>query len=218
MKKAYRVFFLASLIFLVSGCLPFNAPAAQPDAVNIETIVAATHAASVAQTKAVLPTATATVPNTATPTKTHVPPTITPTFTATFIISTATPSPTSTPTYTFTPAATATPAIFDCELVSQTPANGTTMGSKNDFDWVWKVTNTGIKDWSASEVDYVYVSGEKMHKTEGYDLPADTESGDNIKLGVDMIAPKNPGTYTTTWGLKKGKQIFCTVTLKIIVK
>ena len=92
------------------------------------------------------------------------------------------------------------------------------MGSRNDFDWFWTVTNTGTKDWLASDVDYLYISGEEMHKYDSYNLPADTLSGENVKLGVDMVAPKKAGTYTTTWALQRGSKTFCQVTLKIIVQ
>jgi hypothetical protein len=37
-------------------------------------------------------------------------------------------------------------------------------------------------------------------------------------LGVDMQAPKNSGTYTTTWNMRAGSKIFCTMTLTIVVK
>lgn len=218
MKKPYWLFSLV-LLLSITSCQPFNS-AQQPDTPNIETIVAATHAASVIKTNAAKPPATATPVNTATPSKTLLPPTITPTFTPTFIyiLSTATATLTSTPTLTFTPAITATPANYECALVSQTPANGTVMGSRNDFDWFWTVTNTGIKDWDAADIDYLYISGEKIHKTAAYDLSANVHSGNDIKLGVDMIAPKKPGSYSTTWALKKGSQTFCTVTLRIIVQ
>lgn len=218
MKKPYWLFSLV-LLLSITSCLPFNS-APQPDAPNIETIVAATYAASVIETDAAKPPATATPVDTATPSRTPVPPTITPTFTPTFIyiLPTATATLTSTPTLTFTPAITATPANYECALVSQTPANGTAMGSRNDFDWFWTVTNTGIKDWDAADIDYLYISGEKIHKTAVYDLPANVHSGNDIKLGVDMIAPKQPGSYSTTWALKRGSQTFCSVTLRIIVQ
>ena len=218
MKKVQKMIFLA-LLLLLSGCTPGNAPAPQ-DNMSIETIVAATYAVISAQTQAAQALFTATPLDTATPTNPPLPPTITPTFTPTFVVilHTATPLATFTPLATSTPAVTATPADFDCALVSQKPENGTSMGSRNDFDWFWTVTNTGNKDWVASDIDYVYVSGEEMHKTAAYNLPADVDTGDDIKLGVDMVAPKNTGSYSTTWALKRGSNTFCTVTLKIIVK
>ena len=219
MKKSIWIVLLMLLLSIIS-CLPLNASAPQPAAPNIETIVAATQAASVIETEAAKPPATATPVNTATPSRTPVPPTITPTFTPTFIyiLSTATPVPTNTPVNTSTPAVTATPTNFECKLVSQTPANGTSMGSRNDFDWLWTVTNTGKNDWLAADVDYLYIEGTEFHKKAVYDLPSDVPTGKDVKLGVDMVALKNPGSYTTTWALRKGSKTFCTVTLKITVK
>ena len=222
MKNPRWIFFFASFIFL-SSCLPFNTPPSE-NAPSIGTIVAATYAASVIETQTARPPATATSVNTATPTETPVPPTITPTFTATFILSTSTPSPTSTPTQTYTPAVTATravtatPAKYECELISQTPSNGTILASRSDFDWFWKVTNTGTKIWKVADIEYGYISGDKMHKTANYPLPEDIYPGDSIRLGADMVAPKQPGSYSTTWALKRGDQLFCGVTLKIIVE
>jgi len=42
--------------------------------------------------------------------------------------------------------------------------------------------------------------------------------GESIDLGVDMQAPKNSGTYTTTWIMRAGSKTFCNMTLTIVVK
>lgn len=215
-----KLLFVTIFVFL-AGCLPFNAPEPQPEIPGlVETIVAATFADIVSQTAAVLPPKTATPTKTGTPTNTLPPPTITPTYTPTFIfiLSTWTPSKTSTPTLTATPDVTATPTDFACQFVSQTPSNGTTMNPRNGFDWLWTVTNTGVNDWLTADVQSVYVSGDELHKKASYALPNDVLVGESVGLGVDMEAPKTPGSYSTTWALKKGGQTFCTRTLNIIVK
>lgn len=218
MKTQHWIVFPVLLLFLTS-CFPSKAPATQPDNLNIETIVEATYSAIIAQTEAAKPPASPTFTVTVTATETPIPPTSTVTFTPTivYVLPSATPSPTI-PAATFTPAITATPATFECKLVSQSPVNGTSMGSRNDFDWVWTVTNTGQKAWASSDVDYLYIRGSEFHKTAGYDLPKSVAVGESIKLGADMIAPKQPGSYSTTWALRKGSQTFCEVTLTIIVK
>ncbi len=213
MKKTYRIFSLASLI-LLSSCLPFNAPAAQPDALNVETIVAATYAASVAQTEAVLPPATETAINTSTPTKTHLPATITPTFTPTFVI--VLPSLTSSPTST--PTITPTPERFSCKFISQTPGNGAILKPRETFKWAWTVSNTGSKEWLATDVKYVYVSGTQLHEKAAQGIPNNVIPGREVTLKVAMTAPEIAGAYSTTWALKRGAQVFCYVTFNITVQ
>jgi hypothetical protein len=66
-------------------------------------------------------------------------------------------------------------------------------------------------------VDYIYSSGAKIHKVSGYDLDSNVRVGNTIEVGVDMQAPKDPGTYTTTWTMRAGNRTFCTMTLTIAV-
>ena len=213
MKKT--TWFLVLVIsFLVSSCGSIGG-APQADAPNIETIVAATYAAISAETQAAEALFTATPENTPIATNTPLPPTITPTFTPTFVISTATLIPTNTSIVTSTPDL---PPDFKCEYLKSTPENGSTMGPKNGFDWTPKVGNRGTEDWQASEIEFVYVSGDKFHQAKKYNLWKDVPVGKNIELGVDMISPKESGTYTTTWALKRNNRYFCQITFKIIVK
>ena len=214
MKKTYRILPLVSLIFLISSCLPFNASAPQPDAPNVETIVAATYAASVAQTKAVLPPPTETPLNTATPTKTPIPATITPTLTPTFIF--VLPSPT--PSLTHTPEPSPTPGLFACAFISQSPGRSDTLNPGEGFKWIWTVSNTGTKEWIAADVKYFYVSGDRLHDKDIQGIPNNVIPGNEVTLKVAMTAPKNPGSYTTTWALKRGSQVFCYTALTITVK
>ena len=67
-------------------------------------------------------------------------------------------------------------------------------------------------------MDYVYVSGDKIHKVAGYDLGKTLDRGDVRELIVSMLAPKTPGTYTTNWALQVGSEYFCTMSLTIEVK
>ena len=87
-----------------------------------------------------------------------------------------------------------------------------------DFDAKWKVKNIGKKDWDGNSVDYSYVSGDKFHKVAGYDLGKTVKVGETRELIVDMLSPKNPGTYTTNWSLQVGSEKFCTLSLTIVVK
>jgi len=92
------------------------------------------------------------------------------------------------------------------------------MNSRTDFDGNWKVKNIGKKNWDKNNVDYVYLSGDKFHKVAGYDLGQTVNVGTTTELIVDMIAPKNSGTYTTNWTLRVGTNNFCTMSLTIVVR
>jgi hypothetical protein len=49
-------------------------------------------------------------------------------------------------------------------------------------------------------------------------MTSNVNVGESIDLGVDMQAPKDSGTYTTTWTMRAGSKTFCTMTLTIVVK
>jgi len=109
-----------------------------------------------------------------------------------------------------------------CQIVSQTinPAK-TTYPAGYDVDFVWNVKNTGTFDWLKTSVDWVYVSGTKMHKTtfgDVRDLPLDVVKGGTIQLVMDALAPATNGTYSETWALQDGSNVICTmsVTLKVL--
>lgn len=92
------------------------------------------------------------------------------------------------------------------------------MSPQRSFDAFWTVRNSGLKTWDSGSIDFIYVRGDKLHTRAGYDLSQDVAPGKSIQLGADMQAPKTEGTYTTFWGLRRGKNIFCEVYLTIIVR
>lgn len=216
MKRYLSMVFLAFTV-LLAGCLPNNS-AAQSDAPSIETIVAATYAAISAQTQVAVALFTPTPENTATSTNTPLPPTVTPTYTPTFVIYTATSIPTNTAIVTNTPIP-LPPADYECTVISTSPSNGTVMGPKHGFDWIIKVNNSGNEKWYAADVLWIYISGDKFFPAREYNLWKDVPAGKNIELGLDIEAPKQPGTYSMTWGLKRDTgDLFCRQTLSITVK
>jgi len=222
-NKSPLLCLLIAAALLLTGCaqlMPTPYPTMVPGAVD--TFVAQTIAALPTRTASDTPTATLTptssptptpaFTDTATPTETSLPPT------ATFILwPTPTFSPVILPSPIPTRAATATPASYQCQLISQTPKNGTQFKPNADFDAIWKVKNTGAKKWDKSETDYAYLSGTKMHKQALYDLPVTVWPGETVQLIVDMTSPAKEGQYTTTWSLKRGNAVFCTFTLTINV-
>ncbi len=66
-------------------------------------------------------------------------------------------------------------------------------------------------------MDYVYVSGDKLHEVASYSIPKGVEPGRNIFLTVEMSTFRNHGTYTTNWALVVDNIYLCNLTLTVIV-
>lgn len=202
---------------LVMACIPAlsaNPPVPTIDPNVIGTYIAQTANAANSQTAVALPTLTPTVTSTPTPRNTASPE---PSATNTVIYIFPTSTRAIVPTVTGSNGATSSNK-YDCQVLSVTPANGTFFNARTDFDARWKVINIGQSEWDGNTVDYVYLSGDQFHKVAGYDLGKTVNKGETRELIVDMVAPKKPGTYTTTWTLRAGNQSFCALTLTINVK
>jgi hypothetical protein len=206
---------------VVMACVPSLAtpsvPTLDPGAVN--TFIAQTVNAAATQTAASRPSLTPSP--TITPTvNTETP---SPTATATVIFVLSTPTPLVIPTFTNVSSGGGggggiSSQNYSCHVTGVKPANGSSFNPRDDFDAVWTVRNNGQKNWDRTTVDYIYSSGDKIHKISGYDLDENVRVGNSIDLGVDMQAPKDSGNYTTTWTMRAGNKTFCTLTLTINVK
>ena len=201
---------------LIMACVPTLAtpsvPTVDPNAVN--TFIAQTVNAASTQTAASIPTLTPSP--TITPTvNTETP---IPTATATVIFILSSPTPLVIPTFTSSSGGGSSNENFSCDVRRVTPANGTTFNPRDDFDAIWTVRNNGQRNWDRNSIDIVYSSGDKIHKVSGYDLDKNVRVGDSIDIGVDMQAPKDSGTYSTTWVMRRGDDTFCTLTLTIAVR
>jgi hypothetical protein len=200
---------------LIMACVPSlatpQAPAIDPGAVN--TFIAQTVNAASTQTAASMPSLTPSP--TITPTVSTETPS--PTATATVIFILSSPTPRVIPTFTSSGGGTST-ENYSCQVTRVSPANGSTFNPRDDFDAFWTVRNNGQKNWDRNSVDYTYSSGAKIHKISGYDLDENVRTGNSLDLGVDMQAPKDSGTYTTTWTMRAGNKTFCTLTLTIVVR
>jgi hypothetical protein len=106
---------------------------------------------------------------------------------------------------------------FACEVVSAYPY-GVTFSPRTSFDATWKVKNTGSKKWDRNNIDFVYASGDQIHRVSGYDLDNNVNVGQTITLSVSMQAPRTPSTYTTYWTLRMGGTDFCRMAANIIVQ
>ena len=149
-------------------------------------------------------------------TATPLPPTATIAPSATELPS-ATPQPTLAPTNTLPPPPTATntfipftptitntptPSDYNCTITSSSPASNAQFGKKDEFDAKWTIKNTGTKDWVTNDMDFRYISGEKMQKyNDVYDLSKNVAKNESIDFIVDMIAPNATGNFSANWAL-----------------
>ena len=116
------------------------------------------------------------------------------------------------------PTVSATVTSSICE-VSVSPSLGSVLEPGADFDAVWTVKNISGKTWELGTTDYKYIKGTEMQKyAKAYDLTQVVNSGGKVTLRVDMAAPSDPGTYSTTWALVQGSTVLCSLPVKIVVK
>jgi len=213
-----RLLTIILAIVVLLACVPLATPIAPPptyDLLSINTNIARTAEAAATQTALMIPpslTPTVTAP----PTKTLAP---TETSTPIFIFQLPTATvPSLTPTTSLTPRPAASQAKYECRVDSQSPQDNHAFGPGDSFDAHWWVTNIGSDKWDSVSADYIYSSGDKIHKTAIYDLQKSIPSGKQAEIVVDMKAPNNPGTYTTTWTIRIGSNVFCPMDMTIIVK
>lgn len=204
---------------LVMACVPTVATPAFPtiDPGVVSTFIAATVDAASMQTAAALPSATPSP--SVTPTQNTETPSPMPTPTVLIVLPTLTPIVI--PTFTSVPSLGGGGSSSDnyaCQVTRVTPPNGSVYEPRADFDVFWTVRNIGRRNWDRNEVDYIYFRGDKFHKVSGYDLPENVSSGNSTQIGVDLQAPKDPGTYNTTWIMRVGNNEFCPLRFTIVVR
>ena len=214
-KKKFGLW-LAALAFIMScapvfSTAPQPVPGINPDEINL--IIAQTANAASTQTARALPTSTATETPTRIPSNT---PSEDPTATNTIIFEFHTFTPIVLPPIlgTFQPTS---DKDFACEVLDA-PVDGTYYDPRLEFKVRWRLKNVGQKNWDGDSVDFVYDTGDKIHKVKGYDLGEGTKIGEVAELFVDMQAPKDPGTFTTYWTLRYGTYKFCKVAFTIRVR
>jgi hypothetical protein len=212
-----RIKYLAWLTALVviMACAPTfaNPPVATLDPNAVGTYIVETANVASSKTAAAIPTNTPTATSTSTPRFTDTPE---PTATATIVFRFNSPTPRA--SVTSTSSNSTSDKTFACEVISVKPANGTVYPARTDFDGRWSVKNTGKKNWDTGSIDYIYLKGDKFHKVEAYDLKSAVKVGETADIIVDMIAPKDAGSYSTNWSLRVGQETFCTLALTIVVK
>jgi hypothetical protein len=114
---------------------------------------------------------------------------------------------------------------YKCSVETVYPKYGyIAVKPRTDVVVQWKVSNPGPSFWRVGDIVYGYVSGEKMQNADrGYTTISFTVyKGDKINIQVHLVPPKEPGIYTTTWGMRKSnkKEYFCLfdVTIEVVKK
>jgi hypothetical protein len=106
----------------------------------------------------------------------------------------------------------------ECAVVGKSPSDGTIFKPRKKFTTRWTIRNTGTAAWKKGSYDYQYLGGDKFHDRGLYDMNFVLDPGDTIDVKVVMHAPKQPGSYETTWILGTKKNALCKMTLAIVVK
>jgi hypothetical protein len=217
MRADKRLLWLITIVIVTACVIPGPAapvPTLEQGAVN--TFIVQTAEAASIRTALAQPTNTFTATWTPTPRDTETP---TPTETRTFIfILPGSTSSLSAPTLAGIANGTSN-SDYACTIFSTEPPDNTVFAPRTDFIASWGVKNIGKKTWYRATMDYVYVSGDKLHEVASYDLPKGVEPGKNVFLPVDMETFRNPGAYSTTWALVvDSKTYFCRLTLTVIVQ
>ena len=215
-SKTKYVFWFAALAFVMACAPVFTAappPASTIDPNAVNRMIAQTAGAASTQTAAAGPTNTVTETPTRIPTYTK---SVTPTVTNTVIFEFHTSTPVVLPPIlaTFKPTS---DKDYACEVLDA-PTDGTYYSPRLEFKVRWRLKNVGQMDWDGNSVDFVYDTGDKIHKIKGYDLGEGTKIGEVAELFVTMEAPKDSGTYTTYWTLRYGTYKFCKVAFTIKVR
>jgi uncharacterized protein YraI len=100
-----------------------------------------------------------------------------------------------------------------CELVGQTPADGTVFNPGQSFTTTWVLKNTGSDKWTVGEYDIGYVGAYQnvvLHQgADLYDLASNVDPGYTYYFYVPMIAPYDPGPYGELWQITKSNQVIC---------
>jgi hypothetical protein len=75
------------------------------------------------------------------------------------------------------------------------------MAPGKSFTKIWRLSNEGTCTWSK---DYaaVWFSGEKLGEALNVQLAREVHPGESVEISVDMIVPKEAGTYQSNWKLR----------------
>lgn len=122
-----------------------------------------------------------------------------PAVTPTPIIITLTPSP----ILTFTPP----PPDAPCDragaaaILDVTYPDDSRLLPGQPFTKIWRLVNRGACTWNR-DYQVVWFSGDQLGASSSQPLPGRVEPGESVDIAVDMLAPQQPGLYTSYWMLR----------------
>lgn len=111
------------------------------------------------------------------------------------------------PTMTAAPSATPNVGILDARYVSDvTIPDGYAVAPGEAFQKIWEIRNEGEVAWPEGTV-LQHVSGPTLGPVESVSLRP-REPGEIAEVAVEMVAPSEPGLYTSYWQLCVDEQCF----------
>jgi len=69
------------------------------------------------------------------------------------------------------------------------------------FTKIWRLVNRGSCAWNRN-YQVVWFSGDRLGLSPSQPLPGRVEPGESVDIAVDMLAPQQPGLYTSYWMLR----------------
>jgi len=95
---------------------------------------------------------------------------------------------------------TATPDVYICEVIDQTPLDGNQYVGA-DIDVVWTLKNVGAATWKAGTYYYHWTGYSDLSPVHSFQLSEDVPMYGTVKVMIDVKVPITPGKYRTQWYL-----------------
>ncbi len=138
---------------------------------------------------------------------TQPPPSITPSITPTVKTSPTPRLPAATPTTAQEAVITLPPGEVGCNWaaagnpIDVTIPDDTELLPGEAFTKIWKLENIGTCTWG-TDYEAAFFYGEQMNAPASIALSGEVPPGQSIEVAIEMVAPKEPGTYQGNWKLR----------------
>ncbi|GAP11314.1 hypothetical protein BECAL_02500 [Bellilinea caldifistulae] len=112
-----------------------------------------------------------------------------------------------TPTPSLQNTGTAFPAEIPCDragagsMLDVTYPDDSRLLPGQQFTKIWRLVNRGSCTWNRN-YQVVWFSGDRLGVSPSQPLPGKVEPGESVDIAVDMLAPQQPGLYTSYWMLR----------------
>ncbi|HOJ00469.1 MAG TPA: NBR1-Ig-like domain-containing protein [Anaerolineaceae bacterium] len=97
-----------------------------------------------------------------------------------------------------TPIPTATPDVYICEVIGQTPLDGNQYVGA-DIDVIWTLKNVGVATWTAGTYYYHWTGYSDLSPVHSFTLTQDVPRYSTVQVMIDVRVPIIPGQYRTQW-------------------